>query len=644
MTTALLGLLGLLMLHPAPEYDRYQLFELVLVADVVVAGEIESVGSATFQLRIENSIVGEGLPASASVQRFEDWTCASRWQEYAAGQRVLLFLEKGAAGPYRILGAGGEGEMPLLASDVIVRGYRVRGHDEERSRLDGVEVEGARVSLDEFQAAVRGFRSAAEFEKGSSRRGEALRTLAPHEAETWKTFAASSRTARHLCDEARSAKVWRGPVAAESTPLPFERLPRISAKELGCTGRVRLAGRAPDEFDFDQWSGFGSALAFLGDVDGDGIGDLAVGAASDSRASHSAGTAWILFLERDGTVKSRVEIGEGTGGFPAKLNEFAQLGEALAPLGDLDRDGVPDVVVGAGGWKRDDGGRGGAWILFLKRDGTVRSAVELSANAALRRQSVGDGNGLGAALACLGDLDGDGRPELALGQEPEFDVESEHGRAVCIASLSDDGGVRWVRRYHDREDGFARGYSWFGEELSRIGDVDGNGTCDLAIANTYDDDGGRVFGAVWIVFLEPDGSSRARQKISAWAGGFEGQLRDHESFGEGLAGPGDLDGDHIPDLLVGSGSGLWTLLLRTDGTVRGHRLLARPPGSPKGGLSFGGTFACASSPASGPFLALSGTLGKILPRSADDRYAEMDAVVWFLGRESDGVLGPWAPR
>lgn len=619
-------------------YDRYQLFELVLCADVVVAGHIERVGASTFELRVAEAIVGDELPGRLRVQRFEDWTCASRWTEYRPGQRVLLFLEElgSAAANHQILGGGGEGEMPLTGPDVIVRGYRVRGYEAGEHAVDGIDVEGARVDLGELAAAVRGFRSAFVWEDGTLPRENPVLTIQPRDPELARSFERSSRTALHLCEQARSSPAWTGPVGDEGDLFPPERFRRISAQELECTGAVRLAGRTPDEFGFELWSGFGSALAFPGDVDGDGVGDLAVGAASDSHVGHFCGTLWLLFLDRAGTVKRKTEIGERSGGFPALLNEFASLGEALAPLGDLNGDGVPDLAVGAAGWDGRAERSGGVWILFLGRDGTAVSSVELGSSESLRRAGVGEGYGIGWALACLGDLDGDGLPELAIGQDPQFDLGCKEGRGVLMVSLARDGGVRWVRRLHDREDGFAGRHSWFGAALVRVGDLDGNGTSELAIADTYDDDGGECRGAVWIAFLGPDGSLRRRQKISDWAGGFDGLLRGGESFGAALAGPGDLDGDAVSDLLVGSASGLWTLFLNRDGTVRGHHLVRNPTRALGQRTAFARSLACSGMRArgSGAFLAVGGVLG-------EPRQETRDALVWFFSVGEGARLSPW---
>ena len=86
------------------KYMRYELFQLVCRADLVVAGTIRSVdhehwwqrlfgGSEKtrgFELEVEETIAGSPVTGSLTVHCFEDWTCASRWAPYEKGQRVLL--------------------------------------------------------------------------------------------------------------------------------------------------------------------------------------------------------------------------------------------------------------------------------------------------------------------------------------------------------------------------------------------------------------------------------------------------------------------------------------------------------------------------------------------------------------------------
>ena len=138
---------------------------------------------------------------------------------------------------------------------------------------------------------------------------------------------------------------------------------KISDTEGGFTGTLD---------DGDQ---FGYSVASLGDLDGDGVGDLAVGARGDDDGGSRHGAVWVLFLDPDGTVKSHQKISNTEGGFTGTLDVADYFGSSVASLGDLDGDGVSDLSVGA--WGDDgDGGRdhGAVWILFL--DGVPNCAAD----------------------------------------------------------------------------------------------------------------------------------------------------------------------------------------------------------------------------------------------------------------------------
>jgi len=111
---------------------------------------------------------------------------------------------------------------------------------------------------------------------------------------------------------------------------------------------------------FGAFAFFGVSVESLGDFDGDGVRDLAVGAPRSG-----SGTVWMLFLNSDGTVKAHQEISDTAGSFTGTLDNGDSFGGALTSLGDLDSDGVVDLAVGA--YQDDDGGvdRGAVWVLFL---------------------------------------------------------------------------------------------------------------------------------------------------------------------------------------------------------------------------------------------------------------------------------------
>ena len=79
------------------------------------------------------------------------------------------------------------------------------------------------------------------------------------------------------------------------------------------------------------------------------------------------------------------------------------------------------------------------------------------------------------------------------------------------------------------------------QKVTSLGDLNGDGVGDLAMGAWGDDDGGPRRGAVWILFLNPNGTVKAHQKISSTQGGFSGALDDEDAFGFPVAALGDLD-------------------------------------------------------------------------------------------------------
>lgn len=116
---------------------------------------------------------------------------------------------------------------------------------------------------------------------------------------------------------------------------------------------------------------FGSSAASPGDIDGDGVPDLVVGAPGAPHAGYRTGGMWILFLRRNGTVRASRRVTARDPEFHAELDAADELGSSLAGPGDLDRDGLPNVVVGARGHDAGGFNDGAVWILSLTPEGAI---------------------------------------------------------------------------------------------------------------------------------------------------------------------------------------------------------------------------------------------------------------------------------
>jgi len=217
---------------------------------------------------------------------------------------------------------------------------------------------------------------------------------------------------------------------------------------------------------------------------------------------------WILFLDTDGTVKDHQKISNTEGGFTGMLDDGDRFGEDVGSLGDFDGDGVPDMVVGNFG--DDDGGsdRGAVWVVLLNTDGTVKSHQKISSTEGGFTGALDDFDLFGRSVTSLGDLDGDGVVDLAVGAARDDDGGSNRG-AVWLLFLNADGTVKSHEKISSTQGGFTGALDDgddFGEDVAFLGDLSSNGGFGALAVNAWkDDDGGLDHGAVWILFIpEPD--------------------------------------------------------------------------------------------------------------------------------------------
>lgn len=324
---------------------------------------------------------------------------------------------------------------------------------------------------------------------------------------------------------------------------------------------------------------FGRWIAPIGDLDGDGTPDIAVGAFKHPGGGPDRGAVYLLFLNPDGTVREHRTISDTEGGFTGGLEDGDRFGTSVVSVGDLDGDGIPDLAVGAALHAGRGIRRGSVWILFMNEDGTVKGHQRIGEEEGGFDDPLVDEAVFGIALAPLGDLDGDGVPDLAVGARRYGDQGDYHG-AVWILFMNEDGTVREHQKI-SRDEGGLHGLppgTEFGQSMAVLHDLDPAGRPALAVGAFRDRDGGPDRGAVWILFLNEDGTVRTQQKISAVEGGFRGRLRDGDLFGSGIAPLGPLDTGAY-GLAVGArrddGRGtdrgaIWLLALNPDGTVGGH--------------------------------------------------------------------------
>ena len=349
-----------------------------------------------------------------------------------------------------------------------------------------------------------------------------------------------------------------------------------------------------DGITLDNTDHFGDSVANIGDLDGDGVNDLAVGAKRDDGGSTDAGSLYILFMNKGGSVKSTAKIEDDNSASGPELAREDRFGDSVVNIGDLNGDGIDDLAVGAPNDDTKSNGQGFAehgdnnwdagavYILFLNRDGSLaRETVVIDAST--RDPDYGPalakGDAFGMGVANIGDLDGNGYDDLAVGAM--LDHNNNRG-AVHILFMDENGGLA---KATEKIDGtttngptLGNGY-WFGGSVANIGDFDGNGYDDLAVGSNLSPGGGSVAtGAVYILFMDEDpGNGLAKATVVIDDTTTNGPtLSDDDRFGSSVANMGDIDGNGVNDLVVGARGddegGSWTgavhiLFLNSDGSV-----------------------------------------------------------------------------
>ncbi len=314
-------------------------------------------------------------------------------------------------------------------------------------------------------------------------------------------------------------------------------------------GQIRLSGEfSPPLEAVEGGSEFGASVAALEDLNGDGVGDLAVGAPADNQAYPSAGAVWILFMNQDGSVLSTHKISEATDSITGPADQF-RLGTRLSGLGDWRGRGFYELAIG----------RSLGAVVGLRTNGMVE--FQESFPEADSRQSI---------LVLMGDIDGNGFNDLA-----ESRHNSTTGDVKTILYTSPDSWRAPVRigqgfggmpasalTFNDR----------FSASITNIGDLNGDGRDELVCGTPGDDDYFDESGAVYVLFLTDAGMVSSFQKISNLEGNLGADLQSGDLFGTSVANVGDLDGDGLNELAVGSpgrGAGsVWILFLNADGSVQ----------------------------------------------------------------------------
>lgn len=325
--------------------------------------------------------------------------------------------------------------------------------------------------------------------------------------------------------------------------------------ELDGANGFRLDGEA-------TLDGSGTSVSRAGDVNGDGIDDLVIGASGSDHAGNGAGSAYVVFGSSAFSATMSLAALNGSNGFRmdgAAAGERA--GNSVSAAGDVNGDGVDDLIIGA---FRANDDAGSAFVVFGRETPFLATLSLGSLNGVngFRIDGVSMGDFAGRSVAGAGDIDGDGLDDLIIGadradpggREDAGSVYIVFGRASSFPAVLGLGSLNGENGF--RLDGIVAG-DRTGSTVSTAGDINHDGLSDLIVGNgAYGGPSASRNGLSFVVFGDTAGFP-AQMNLSALDGSNGFRLLDwsaepFDGLPQHVAGGGDLNGDGIDDLIVGS--------------------------------------------------------------------------------------------
>ncbi|HYJ31847.1 MAG TPA: FlgD immunoglobulin-like domain containing protein [Candidatus Binatia bacterium] len=267
---------------------------------------------------------------------------------------------------------------------------------------------------------------------------------------------------------------------------------------------------------------FGNSVSGAGDVNGDGYGDVIVGAYQNDAGGADAGRAYVYFGGPGADVVADLTLTGAAAG--------DAFGVSVSGAGDLNGDGYADVIVGA---YANDAGGADAGRAYVYYGGPGADAV-----ADLTLTGAAANDFFGYSVSGAGDVNGDGYADVIVGAYANDAGGANAGRAYVyyggpVANAATDLTLTG-----------AEVNDFFGWSVSGAGDVNGDGNADVIVGATMSDAGGTDAGRAYVYYGGAVADAVADVTLTGAASG--------DLFGVSVSGARDVNGDGYGDVIVGA--------------------------------------------------------------------------------------------
>jgi Ca2+-binding RTX toxin-like protein len=310
------------------------------------------------------------------------------------------------------------------------------------------------------------------------------------------------------------------------------------------------------------YDGSGNLVSGAGDINGDGIDDLIIGAEGADPNGQGSGQSYVVFCRREGFAAS-INLSDlnGSNGFALNgIGAYDNSGDSVSGAGDINGDGIDDLIIGAPFASPNGNYSGQSYVVFGRREpfAAELNLSELNGSNGFALNGIAWFDLSGNSVSGAGDINGDGIDDLIIGASLADPNSVESGQSYVVFGRREPFAAELNLSELDGSNGFALNgiaeWDRLGISVSGAGDIDGDGIDDLIVGASGASPNGNYTGQSYVVFGSRSGfaASINLSDLNGSNGFALNGIAGGDELGISLRGAGDINGDGIDDLIIGA--------------------------------------------------------------------------------------------